>query len=448
MNPVKTSHSSSRLYAASAVDVGLKECISRLTTGPWKFIQLRDQTLAADAPETCLTGDDIDLLGSPEAVEQLLSSSLEWVQQRLCHLRIRRPNENKVEFTIFSVDGQQTATFDLWMNLRQVNREKQSLTYEGCGGAISSSHGSIQRLPPSIEASIYLHHILCKRKDLASEKCQRRLLNLVDACRENGEDAFADQLQEVAFKKEISRELELSSLKRIPQASGIQFHGNSISRLWQKWALAVPRKPRHISVIGCDGAGKTTLAEQVSKQQPAVQTFTGKHLYRKSFLYKLAVIFLRPLMRQSRELFDETLAPFVYLRAAIALRMKVLHSSRKTTLIDRSLLDFLFVNRKSDQPSFSRLSWLSNWFGIRIPTVHCIVNYSNVLLRKQEVTAAGHAAYDKEMFEKLSQRIPTDYIAFNNDGSLTESTAAVQEILGTVQGKQSQVDASRQVAAA
>jgi thymidylate kinase len=182
--------------------------------------------------------------------------------------------------------------------------------------------------------------------------------------------------------------------------------------------------------MGCDGSGKTTLASAIAASHADIEgVLTGKHLYRKSWLYKLLVIFVRPLLLQDREHFDETFAPVAYLRACIGLRLKLWRRTRGVLLMDRSLADFLYVGRKTESPQFCRSLWLSRVIGRRIPVVHFILPFERVRERKQEMTRAGHAAYDAAMFRHFTQRAPTDYVAFNNAGAVTPGAEALGRIL-------------------
>ena len=52
------------------------------------------------------------------------------------------------------------------------------------------------------------------------------------------------------------------------------------------------------------------------------------------------------------------MAPLVYLRGSLGLRLKLLNASQRILLIDRSLVDFLMIDRKTDHPRFSRCLWL------------------------------------------------------------------------------------------
>ncbi len=413
----------------------LRLCLSQIKAGPWRFIQLRGEPI----DERRIDGDDVDLLGARESVNMLCDAACRWVQAGHAHLRVNARKPGKVEWWLFSTDGLHVARFDLWIELNQLDRGRLAIRHEDVAALVESPTGAIGRLPPAVEAGLYVHHLLCKRKDLAGESAQARLARYADELRKMNDAAMADAIGAIRESKRIAADQEAMALQRIvaalPQGTRLARARRGplqwMGKLRSAW-LAPPKRTSMISVMGCDGAGKTTLAHAVAPLLPQPATvFTGKHLYRKSILYKLAVIFIRPLLMRSRESFDETLAPLVYLRASLGLGIAHHRKGRAAglTLIDRSPVDFLYVNRKTDEPRFSRWSWLSRCFGRRIRTVHCLVRFENVMKRKQEMTMTGHAAYDRDMFTHFTRQTPTDYIAFNNDGSVDESAQALAQLL-------------------
>lgn len=411
----------------------LSGCLKQLQQGPWRFLQLRGNPI----DDSAIDDDDVDLLGSRASVDLLIGAAFGWMKAGKCHLRVTAKKSDKVELTLFSLDGQHQVQFDLWIQLAQLDRGRSQICFHDCASHVTNTQAAITRLPIDLEACIYLHHLICKRKDLASQSVQDRLASYSDGCREAGIRDLAALLEQVRTDKQISPATEQFTLSRLNSTlcpkrcqSSVR---SALNRVRQSWLLP-PRTTSMMSIMGCDGAGKTTLAERLAEQSPQTfRTFTGKHLYRKSLSYKLAVIFLRPLITRSRERFDEILAPCLYLRACLSLSWRLLFRKRRT-LVDRSLVDFLYVDRKTDRPAFCRSSWLIGWFGRRIPTVHCHVSFENVIQRKQEMTAAGHSAYDRDMFDHFTRRVPTDYVAFNNDGSLSESLPALSKILASLIG--------------
>ncbi len=415
------------------VDHAFSECLAEIKSGPWKFIQLRGEPFTAEN----LTDDDIDLLGTRESVERLLKECFDWVRAGRCHARVRSQRANKIEFTLFSRDGRRFALFDLWISLPQLDHGRGSLTYEACQDAVLDANESIQRLPVDLEACVYIQHLVCKKKNLESPRVQQRLTTYLKECLEARSTDVRDAVSSILLNESISQATEQFSIshlmKNLDQGLLERSEGKALAicaKLQASW-LRPPRRSRMVTMIGCDGAGKTTLAHALKKEDATIRRIkTGKHLYRKSLSYKLAVIFIRPLLFQDRERFDEILAPFVYLRACLGLRLMLLFSSKgKSTLIDRSLIDFLYVDRKTDSPRFSTFRWLRNIFGVRIPNVHCIASHKTVMQRKQEVTESGHSRYDEDMFQEFALRCPTDATLFNNDGDLKASRIALQQIL-------------------
>ncbi len=374
----------------------------------------------------------------------LLSQAYQWVQNGDCHIRVVSRRPDKVEFILFSHDGQHCVEFDLWVNLWQLDYGKQRLTFADCADCLSVSDRSVNRLPSDLEACIYVQHLLTKRKNVNVEKVQHRLRGYVDQCRQAGFTSLANLLQDIFHQRVVTNEhhlqtwIRLKSSLNLPQIHLARGRLNKIKIKFREARLAAPRQTRLISIMGCDGAGKTTLAHALKEHVPEVtHVFTGKHLYRKSLIYKAAVIFIRPFLLQSRENFDETLAPLVYLRACLGLRIRQWKQKYGLTLIDRSIVDFIYLNRKTDFPTFSRCKILAGVFGKRIPTIHCVVSYDTVIKRKLEMSAAGHQKYNSDMFHYLSRRTPTDYLAFNNDLSVHESVVALKKIISTVLRKSS-----------
>lgn len=413
--------------------VKLRHCMERMRSGPWRFVQLRGE---AFGPEH-IDGDDVDLLGSRESVTALIHRVFEWVRAGECHMRVVARDCFKTALSLISIDGLHRIDLDLWVELWQIDNRDSCLRFSDCESLLGKEDESITRFPLPVELAIYIHHLVSKKKDLNGDSARRRLLAYEDAGRTSGHESLAEAVAIIRLESAI----HAKNLEPFDVIIGSSFPnrergkaGHRRAKFLSSWP-GVPRSLSLVSVMGCDGAGKTTLAKRlVEDHAPVRGVLTGKHLYRKSWLYKLGVIFVRPLLFQSREKYDETIAPWVYLRACLGLRLKLWKHRGQIHLIDRSTLDFLMVDRKSDVPRFSKFHWLSRFFGVRIPVIHCVLPYELVMQRKQEVTRAGHEVYDTLIFRDLSGRIPTDYVVFNNSGSLDESAAAAWGILSWMRG--------------
>lgn len=412
--------------------VAFVELLTELYQGPWQFVQLRGAPIGVQD----IDAGDVDFLGNRASVDALLTAAFAWVRAGRCHMRVRSRDANKMVLVLHSLDGSQAVSLDLWMQLWQLDAGRSCLRYEQCVPLLTGPRSGIHRLPAVAEACVYVHHLISKQKDLASERVQGRLAGYVEDCTSAGDGELASALGRIAAERCIDAAClaccnsRLRGLGLAGQTNtGPRWPGKLVDELRAAW-LDAPRKTRYIALMGCDGSGKTSLARVLRQDDPETYSvYTGKHLYRKSMLYKLATIFIRPLLFQPREQFDEFLAPWNYLRASVALQLKLWFNRSCITLVDRSLVDFLMVARKTDRPRFHRTRWLVALLGRRIATVHVVVPQERLQARKQEMTPAGHIEYDRLMFEHFSRRTPTDYCAFYNGGSLEESGRALRRLL-------------------
>jgi hypothetical protein len=414
----------------------LSDCVACLDRGPWKFIQLRGGALSTEA----IDGDDVDLLGTRESVGQLLRALFARVRAGDCHLRVRAASRSKTEVTIISTDGKHQLELDLWIELWQINNRTRCLRHELAAPLVCNPAAAIQRLPAHLEAAIYVHHLISKRKNLTDGKPARRLAEYAAQCRASGRDQLAVALEGIIANRRIDNPARSLAEAIVAEELKLPDPGAFVRR-WRKlrdgfraaW-FGAPRRASVISLMGCDGSGKTTMAHEMAKRRTDVEgVFTGKHLFRKSILYKLLVIFIRPLLFQDREKFDETFAPLAYVRACLGLQFKLWRRKRGLLIVDRALADFLFVGRKTDRPEFCRSRWLSRLVGRRIPTVHFVLPFERVQERKQEMTRAGHEIYDQSMFEHFVRQSPVDYVVFDNQSDLPAAAAALDRIVGRLQ---------------
>ena len=413
----------------------LADVIEEISGGPWQFIQLRGNPLSSED----IDRGDVDLLGSRDSVDRLLAAAKSWVQNGQCHLVVRARDANKTSVILLSLDGRHVLKLDLWIKLWQIEDRNTHLQYEDCQHLLSASDASIKRLPPQIEASVYLHHLRTKQKSISSPHVQQRLTDYSKACLQAGASDLSGALLRCAQNKIVDptilniANVHLNEARLLKSTKPRSRWRDKIPSEITAAFLAPPRKIAHIAVMGCDGSGKTSLAAAQAATNPGkYSTFTGKRLYRNSLIYKFMVIAVRPLLFQGRERFDDTLAPWNYLRALISLEARVWFFPRGVTLIDRSLLDFLVVDRKSDNPRFHRASRHLFRFGRRIPTIHLLVPGDRLSSRKAEMTPTGHRIYDELIFNHATQRFPTDYTLFFNGNDLDFSRSALDRVLSIV----------------
>lgn len=410
----------------------LQSCAGRLHDGPWRFIRLRGDQPVIDA----IDQDDIDLLGSESSLASLLEAAFDWARNGDCHLRVKTGHGDKKTLFLISTDGRHRLTLDLWIRLWQVDRKKRCLRYDDCAPFVENPDDCIQRLPIVVEAAIFLHHLVTKRKKISDSKQIDRLACYAAALRQKHDDHLADALVRTRDDNHVSAETEKLSLAVIERTLALQ-STTRLPRYFEKFKAAFSRlwfRPiadaRMVTFMGCDGCGKTTLTGELKTRNPGIESvYTGKRLYRNSILYKMLVIGLRPLLFQGREKFDDTIAPVTYLLASMRLRLYSWRKRSGILLIDRSILDFLVIDRKTDTPRFSQFRALSAVFGTRLPHIHIILPHDKLKGRKLEITEAGHIIYDKMVFLAMTRREQSDYTVFDNSRELEESYASLERIL-------------------
>ncbi len=396
----------------------IEKCISNILSGPWRLIQLRgDLISAAD-----INRGDIDFLASEESINALTAEAYTWVKKGYCHAHIGARKFGKKMLTLYSRDGLKSLRLDLWYVLPQLFGTKVPLTYEALQAAAENNDDlSICRIKVDIEASIYLHHLALKNKDLSLNYIHQRLEDYLGRC---SETLVLEALQRTVEngqvnKQDLQKTLTLILAALPPKQTPLR--NNCRKRLQGGRNM--------LCIMGCDGVGKTSLVMALAKRtSPPAKSFRGKRLYRLSMLYKISLLLLHPIF-PNRDLFDERFSGLIYLRACLGLTLKKLSNRKKIMIYDRSLADFLCLHRQTDKPRWSKFYPVSNFLGQRTPTIHCIASYETIQGRKQEITAAGHRLYDQMMFEHFSRQCPTEYTIFNNDNSFETSLKTLKNII-------------------
>ena len=189
-----------------------------------------------------------------------------------------------------------------------------------------------------------------------------------------------------------------------------------------------------VAIVGCDGSGKTSLAEAIARGSAGrCTTRVGKDLYRDRLPFRLLYRIGERILGILRERIDEAIAPLAFGLAWVSLWFVQLRryarGDQRVVLMDRALVDFLYLKRKSDQPRFSSIARLLAPFATNIPTVHLIVPHEILDARKGEITVEGHATYDSDMLDHYSGAAAFDYLALTNRGPLDSAAPALSEYL-------------------
>lgn len=403
---------------------------------------------------SCIDRGDVDLLGTPDAVAALTRRAFALARDGVCHARVRRERADKVQLELLSLDLRRRIVFDLWLEVWQLDGGRRGLRFDDVSSRLER-RGGLLRMPPDLEASVYVHHLATKRKDLASLAVKARLDHYASACAAADAPDLADALRRLRDEHLPPTELLDQTRAVIRQATGgrpWRRGGPGWRRTWTRGLGSSPFVPRGaplVAIVGCDGAGKTSLSESIERSDPDhFSARLGKQLYRRWLPFRLLYRGSELTIRTTQERIDELLAPFAFGLAWLSLWKLQLRRNRERdatlVLTDRALMDFLYVERKSDQPRFSWATRVLAPLAVGIPAVHLIVAHDVLRARKDEMTLAGHEAYDADTFRCYTSARAFDYLALANAGSLEPTAGALAAHLRREYGQATASDQATQ----
>jgi len=417
--------------------------------------------------------DDIDVLMSNDQRQQLLRAAFTSCLQKELHCRIERSSPSKTRLTLWTVDASQKLMIDLWADFDQLPlRRHHRISADRLRNALTESANdqipALHHLPPDIDLCLLIQHLAKKRKPLSSPGVRHRITFACDRLKSWSPEpdprclpldllhslrSVADRLPQAIVvtpnSMAVAQEYLLLRLANVPGNRGLRIPERRKRRgvLTDARKAILHRRPT-IAVIGSDGAGKSSvisalLEKQIAEKQIIVVPLVARKLYRRSLIYQLVSGLAKRLLGTNRDRFDSFVSIPIALRALTAAwGHAILRSKRQTPIYDRSVGSFLITDRKTDLPC---TSLAATWIEPLIPPVTSVLlalPHSELVRRKNEMSAPGHETYQRLLFEQALRQQPTDIILLASLESAQATAAVAAELLWH---GSTPIDASREI---
>jgi hypothetical protein len=390
------------------------------------FVLLRP---AGDA-QALVDRGDLDVLGTDDAVRAALARLAARAAGGALAYEVRRETADKTALALLTTDLAHALRHDLWVEIPQLVGVGHGLVHADVRRTCTRDGAGWLRMPAPLELALYLQHLWVRRKPLGLPQVVARLTSLGAAAHAAGAAALAEHAAALA-RGEGWTDARLQCATRVTrEALGRPRPGRSFTRQLRRigravaWR-AVPGGRGVIVLAGADGSGKTTLAETLAREPGAPPVLVGKSLYRTSLVFRLVYRVERLLGGRTPERIDERWAVLAFLVALARLRAHVARAGGRV-ILDRHLMDFLYVGRKSDRPRFVRGAVLLGRLAARIPVVHLAPPHAVLAARKDEVGAPALAAYDRDMARQHTRYRSVDYLRFPNAGRVDDAAGALR----------------------
>lgn len=414
--------------------------------------------------------DDIDLLLTELTRTQLLQLCADAVESGRLNARIQRPSSSKVRLTLWNSAGTDFINVDLWSVFGQLPKESrraipaEDLVHFGepvhpeNSGAISAT----RRLRADLDLCLLVLHLARKHRSLDSGPAFHRVCRAIARLRQfqsSSESACASVRELLRIAEPLADE------SLVPPAMATAIEGWLLKTLTpaasEHQSLRAARSPARrgfgnqfrrfvmntvptVAIAGSDGSGKSTLCRELIRNCAGpVRMQVAKKLYRQSLLYRLASGMTRRIVGMDREVFDESTAPLLAIRAAAAHWLRVIlrlvitlfitrtprNGVREFNILDRTPASVLISGRKTDQV---RLCFGASWLeSLMVPVTICLlmVPYSTLAKRRQEMSRMSHREYTRKLFLQALRQEPADLILLSNCGRPEDSAAVLQKII-------------------
>ncbi len=399
--------------------------------------------------------DDIDVLMSNDQRQQLLRAAFTQCLQKKLHCRVEQSSPSKTRLTLWNVDASRKLMIDLWTDFDQLPlRRHHRIPADRLRNALTESANdqipALHHLPPDIDLCLLIQHLAKKRKLLNSRGVRHRISFACDRLKSWSPESdprclpldllrslrsVADRLPQAIVVTPnsiaVAQEYLFLRLANVPGNRGLQILESRKRRgVLTAGRIAILQRRPAIAFIGSDGAGKSSVISAIAEKQLTVVPLVARKLYRRSLIYQLASGLAKRLLGTNRDRFDSFVSIPIALRALTAAwGHAILRSQRHTPILDRSVASFLITDRKTDLP---RTSSAATWLEPLVPPVTSVLlalPHSELICRKNEMSAPGHETYQRLLFAQALRQQPTDIILLASLESAQATATVAAELL-------------------
>ena len=368
--------------------------------------------LRPTVPDNLFEGGDIDLLIRRESTLAFLDLLCIEAQAKGVHLHITAYSAEAVSACLISTDFAENMKIDLQVAIRQLGHKAKTVRWEDVIGSTVNEQG-LHLLSGEAGAALYLGHARSQKKDLSDSGQQDRLVWYQKGV---AEGPLKDALAMAAEKSELPPSDEIDRLiqEHLPHhtQSLIAACCSRLKRNTQKTILRTQRKRGLFYLVGCDGVGKTTLAEAACSER--IRTFHIRSFYRKTGVYKIA----KKIAKIKGTTAEDLLPRFWFFSSYLFFSVMSFYNrlfKGKIYIVDRSPYDLLIKGRRTEQPkvvfgshAFTRL--------LRITPIISVVTKDNQPLSpdRDEMIPYAVSVYTQTMRRFGLGAFPINYFQYSN----------------------------------
>ena len=408
-----------------------RQLLGHLNKLNFPFAELRPKPLT---PEVCFSGD-YDFLYDGKKKPELIREIVLFLKYKGASFVILRKNHQKLQVQVFDYASGQKIILEFWSaavispSLGAFNYSS-ALSWHDLEKFISSTNDDY-RINPNIRALVYITHLKARNKDLKKPENIARLKYFREHCLPEGPGY--EPLNEILLKlvegRENLRDGNKKALDLLNKAGSYRpvkaFFYTIGTKIRSTFSGTL--SPRLMTVVGPDGAGKTTILKKaITRNDRSLIYYKFKDLYRKHNGLEKLIRRYYPDRSLKRNQIDERVAGIHFLWASIVFFFLRIFYFRKFIVLDRYFYDLLLTGIRDENQKGHEVWW--HKIGCFLaPRPRCLfildVSYEIAKKRKDEISEENWDLifnnYLKCYFLK-----PSKYLALCNTETTVEKSAS------------------------